>query len=210
MDDRKGATFFYHGARPLVLASSSPRRRMLLESVGAAFRVVEPDFPEVPLENPEASVMAHALFKAEEVAARIVEAGPALVIGADTLVVVDGRGLGKPSDSEDAVRMLLALSGREHRVMTGIAVAETGGRHRVSMEITEVRMRGYDEAEACAYVATGEPMDKAGAYGIQGLGGLLVEWIRGDYANVVGLPLGRLRLLLMEIEAMKPEKGEGA
>ena len=157
--------------------------------------------------EPEAAVMQHALEKAEEVASRA--AGEALVIGADTLVVLDRAPFGKPRDPEDAVRMLLALSGREHLVMTGVAVVDPRARrHRIAREITAVAMRRYDEAEARAYVATGEPLDKAGAYGIQGLGGLLVAGIRGDYANVVGLPLGLVRRLLQEIERDAPPAAE--
>lgn len=192
--------FFYRGARPLVLASASPRRRALLDSVRAAVRIVEPRVVEsAPHLDPEAEVVNRALAKAEEVAGRL--EGEALVIGADTLVVLDGAPFGKPSDPEHAVRILVALSGREHLVMTGVAVVDARHRtHRISRETTAVRMRRYDEAEARAYVATGEPLDKAGAYGIQGLGGLLVEGIRGDYANVVGLPLGLLRRLLLASE----------
>jgi len=197
----------YRGSRPLVLASASPRRRALLEGLGIAFRSVEPGVEESTGGGPAGEVaVALALAKAREVARRLgavsaPEADPRsapLVIGADTLVVLDGTSLGKPRDGAEALRMLLRLSGREHEVITGIAVVDSlSGREAAAREVTVVRMRAFDEAEARAYVATGEPRDKAGAYGIQGHGGLLVEGIRGDYYNVVGLPLAGLRSLLL-------------
>jgi septum formation protein len=190
-----------------VLASASPRRRALLDGLGIAFRSVEPGVEERAGGAPAGEVaVALALAKAREVARRLRAAfapegdpSPApLVIGADTLVVLDGTSLGKPRDGVEAVRMLLLLSGRDHEVITGIAVVDSlSGREASAREMTVVRMRAFDEAEARAYVATGEPLDKAGAYGIQGYGGLLVEGIRGDYYNVVGLPLARLRSLLL-------------
>jgi len=130
-----------------------------------------------------------ARAKAAAVAA---ERPDALVIGCDTIVVVDGEVLGKPRDREDAVRMLLRLQGREHRVESGIAVAAPGGRLESSVEGVRVRFRPFDRRMAEDYVATGEPMDKAGGYGIQGLGSVLVDGIEGDFFAVMGLPIARM------------------
>lgn len=178
------------GGVPLVLASASPRRRVLLGELGLEFSV-EPvdidesaDLPERP--EDQARVLA-------ERKARIGAAGRSegLVIAADTVVVLDGRVYGKPVSGNEAARMLTELSGREHTVLTGVAVADaaTGG-VRSSVTATRVRFHTLGKDEVRRYVATGEPMDKAGAYAIQGRGSLLVAGIRGDYTNVVGLPLG--------------------
>jgi septum formation protein len=135
-----------------------------------------------------------ARAKAEDVAARV-ERG--LILGADTIVVCEGFRFGKPRDGAEAQDMLLRLAGRTHQVITGVAVVEAGtGRAEVDAATTAVRLRAFDTAEAAAYVATGEPLDKAGAYAIQGRGALLVEGIEGDYSNVVGLPLPTLVMLL--------------
>ena len=126
-------------------------------------------------------------------------AGPAVVLGADTEVVLDGRLLGKPRDAAGAVRMLRDLRGREHLVITGLAIVETGmpgGEPETASVTTRVRMADYADAEIEAYVATGEPLDKAGAYGVQGLGGRLVAAVDGCFTNVVGLPLTTTRALL--------------
>ena len=121
----------------------------------------------------------------------------ALVLGADTIVVIDGRALGKPADADDARTMLRALRGRTHEVMTGIAVLDAAsGRHAAETVISRVTMAAYTERDIEAYVATGEPLDKAGAYAIQGLGGDLINGLIGSYSNVVGLPLGETRRLL--------------
>ena len=141
-----------------------------------------------------------ALAKARAVAAGLGRA-PAVVLGADTEVVLDGRLLGKPRDADDAARMLRELRGREHLVITGLAVVELGAADAALSEETtsvtsRVRMADYDEAAIRAYVATGEPLDKAGAYAVQGLGGQLVEEVSGCFTNVVGLPLTTTRALL--------------
>ncbi len=178
----------------VVLASASPRRRELLEQIGLSFTVrPAASEPAVCGLSPEQTVCAVALAKAEDVAA---SASPEeLILGADTLVYLDGAPMGKPSDSSQAISMLRRLSGREHAVYTGIALVG-GGRKLVRFEKTVVRFRQLTEEAILRYVDTGEPLDKAGAYGIQGKGCLLVEGIRGDYNNVVGLPLGLLRDML--------------
>ena len=178
----------------VVLASASPRRRELLEQIGLSFAVRPAAAePTVIGLSPDQTVCAVALAKAEDVAA---SASPEeLILGADTLVYLDGEPLGKPSCREEAVSMLRRLSGREHDVYTGIALVGAG-RKMVRFERTAVRFRPLTEELIRRYVDTGEPLDKAGAYGIQGKGCLLVESICGDYNNVVGLPLGLLRDML--------------
>ncbi len=190
----------------IVLASASPRRRELLGGLGLAFEVVPSEAPEPGSDsvNP-AEAPAHALTlargKAEDVASRLKGAattsdGRVLVVAADTLVVLPDRVLGKPSSDDEAAAMLEALSGREHRVVTAVVVTEpaTGQAHGATEE-TRVFFRPLDAKSIRAYVATGEPADKAGAYAVQGVGSLLVERIEGDYFNVVGLPLGCLARL---------------
>jgi len=184
----------------IILASASPRRAALLAQIGFPFRVHPSALNEAggPVhlgdKAPEALACRLARAKAEEVAARV---GRGLVIGADTSVVCDGIAYGKPRDAEEAQAVLLRLAGRTHQVITGVAVVEAEtGRAEVAVAVTQVRMRAFDAAEAAAYVATGEPLDKAGAYAIQGYGALLVEGIEGDYSNVVGLPLIMLATLL--------------
>lgn len=182
----------------LILASQSPRREALLRQVGLDFEVVPSDLEEeLPAGMPPAEVAALlALDKARAVASARTEG---LVIGADTVVVVDGRILGKPAGPEEARGMLRLLSGREHQVTTGIAVVDAAsGRSRSGSVTTAVRFAPLGEEIIDRYVATGEPMDKAGAYGIQGFGALLIAGIEGDYNNVVGLPLRRLAELLGE------------
>jgi septum formation protein len=184
----------------IILASASPRRADLLAQIDFPFRVhpsiLNEEGGSVHLggEASEALACRLARAKAEEVAARV---GRGLVIGADTTVVCDGIAYGKPRDAEEAQAILLRLAGRTHQVITGVAVVEAEtGRAEVAVAVTQVRMRAFDAAEAAAYVATGEPLDKAGAYAIQGRGALLVEGIEGDYSNVVGLPLPVLAMLL--------------
>lgn len=185
------------GAR-LVLASASPRRHQLLEQLGLRFDVdaAHVDESAQPGEAPVAQAERLAREKALAVAARHADA---FVIGSDTVVIIDGEGLGKPGDEEDAVRMLLRLQGREHTVATGVAVAWDGARVTSAVEQVRVRFGPFDEAFARAYVATGEALDKAGAYGIQGHGAALVEGIDGDFFAVMGLPLVRLLRLLQSI-----------
>jgi nucleoside triphosphate pyrophosphatase len=145
---------------------------------------------------PEQQARRLALDKARAVAARV---AAGVVLGADTIVVVDGEALGKPADAADARRMLRALRGREHEVITGLAVVEAfSGRSETAAVVSRVRMADYDEAAIDAYVATGEPFDKAGAYAIQGHGGALVAGLQGSFTNVVGLPLEETARLLAE------------
>jgi septum formation protein len=179
-------------AVPIVLASSSPRRRQLLALLGLSPEVV-PSNSDETWRNGEAPA-AHAERLAREKAAAVARRGAA-VIGADTIVVIGGEILGKPRDEAEAQAMLRRLSGREHEVYTAVAVAH-GGRVASGVARTVVRFRALDRATIAAYVATGEPMDKAGAYGIQGYGAVLVERIDGDYFTVMGLGLGLLVELL--------------
>lgn len=179
----------------LILASASPRREELLRQVGCEFTVITSEIEEdndrgLP---PVELAVAHALAKARDVAARV--ATDAVVVGADTIVVLDDRVYGKPRDIADARRMLTELAGREHRVITGVA-AVRGGEAWTDFAVTAVRFRDYESSEIERYLAGGEPLGKAGAYAIQGAGALLVAGITGCYANVVGLPLVTLDELL--------------
>lgn len=182
---------------PVILASASPRRARLLEQIGLDFEVEPAAVDETP--GPEETATEHverlAREKAEAVAARHTAA---VVIGGDTVVVLDDELLGKPADPEAAADMLLRLQGREHRVESGVAVA-AGGRTVSAVVGADVRFRAFGRGVAEAYVATGEPLDKAGAYGIQGRGAVLVESIRGDYFTIMGLPVARLVGLLAEV-----------
>lgn len=181
----------------IVLASQSPRRKELLGRMGLEFVTQASKIDESAFDGLEARELVATLSreKAQWIARQL--DGETLVIGADTVVVRDGTALGKPKDAEDAVAMLLSLSGRDHQVCTGVTVCR-GDRVLTQVEETQVTFRELTEAEVRQYVSTGEPMDKAGAYGIQGLGGLLVEGIRGDYSNVVGLPMCRLGQMLKD------------
>jgi septum formation protein len=169
----------------LVLASGSPRRRELLAGLGMAFTVRAADVDETPHpgEAPAACVRRLALAKAT---AR--SEADELVLGADTVVVLDGQLLGKPRDPADARRMLASIAGREHTVLTGVTVHAQGGQE-TTVEASRVRMARMSPREIDWYVATGEPLDKAGSYAVQGVGALFVEAIYGNYTNVVGLPL---------------------
>jgi len=176
----------------IILASASPRRRRLLKQIGFTFRVIPShvDEDDADHHDPLANVQAIALRKARSVAAGI-ENG--IVIGADTQVLVDGEILGKPENKADAARMLTMLSGREHRVITGVALIDTQTNSEETWcETTLVTFRKLPEDEIADYVRTGEPMGKAGAYGIQGRAAAFVERIEGCYFNVVGLPLAKL------------------
>ena len=179
----------------LVLASGSPRRRQLLDMLGIPFRVVPPDTDETrqASELPETYVTRLAREKAQSVAAR--EPG-SVVLAADTTVVLRGEVFGKPQTPAEAGEMLHRLQGRSHQVMTAVAVA-SDGRVEHALDVTDVVLRRLAEQEIAAYVATGEPLDKAGAYAIQGKGAALVEGIRGDFFSVMGLPL-RLALQLLQ------------
>ncbi|MFI5369953.1 MAG: Maf family protein [Candidatus Eisenbacteria bacterium] len=187
---------FWCGGTPLVLASASPRRVALLRQAGAVFTVVDPGPDRVwpGSAEPRHGVRALALDKARRVAARRPDA---TVIGADTVVVLRGERLGKPAGADEAMAMLRRLHGRRHEVWTGIAVIHAGETRTASEGVT-VHVARMSEEDLAGYVATGESLDKAGAYGIQGRFGVFVRRIEGDYTAVVGLPLARLRTLLSE------------
>lgn len=182
----------------VILASASPRRRELLSLIFSEFEVIPSGFDEslVPGDlRPPDHVLYSATMKARDVAAHYPES---LIIGADTIVVVDDTILGKPADTGDAARMLQMLSGRTHQVYTGVAVILNGVEH-AAVECTDVTFRELSDEVISRYVASGEPMDKAGAYAIQGKGTVLICSISGCYPNVVGLPLYRLSRLLEEL-----------
>jgi septum formation protein len=187
------------GVPPLVLASGSPRRAELLRQIGIAFEVRLPAEPvdETPrdAEVPADYVLRLAVEKAAAVARGLPER---VVLAADTTVVLDGRILGKPADRAEAVAMLLALQGRAHEVLTGIAVQRADA-VRSALSRTLVRFRAIERAEAEAYWETGEGADKAGGYGIQGIGAIFAETLQGSYSNVVGLPLAETERLLREL-----------
>ena len=184
----------------LVLASSSPRRRRLLRELGVAFSVREPQVDERPLpgELPGPHVRRLALAKARAVARGLGPGcGARWVLGADTVVVLDGRILGKPRDAHDAARMLARLSGRAHEVLTGVALLPAaGGRARTAVVRSRVEMKPFGVSTIRRYVAGGEPLDKAGSYAVQGQGRHLVARVSGSLTNVIGLPLERLGRLL--------------
>lgn len=183
---------------PLILASGSPRRAQLLRMLGIPFEILTHPVSEDPLpgERPAPHVERLARAKAEVVSR--LHPG-ALVLGGDTVVVSQGRILGKPRDPGHAVGMLMDLSGRPHEVISGLALLQGGVPRASGTRATTVFFRPFDEQTARDYVATGEPMDKAGAYGIQGLGSALVERIEGDHSTVVGLPVPLLIDLLEEV-----------
>jgi nucleoside triphosphate pyrophosphatase len=183
----------------LILASRSPRRRELLAQAGYIFEVDPSCVAELRKPGEDAIRFATRLAreKAEEVFARRQPSVEAMmVLGADTLVVCDGEAMGKPADAAEARRMLLQLSGRTHHVVTGVAVAWAPGSTEVAAELTQVTMRTLPPQEVSDYVASGEPMDKAGAYAIQGYAGRWIPRISGCYFNVVGLPLALVTSLL--------------
>jgi septum formation protein len=191
----------------LVLASSSPRRREILTRLGLEHRVVCPQVDETRLSGETVEVFPRRVAheKARDGAARLGPevAATAWVIGADTVVVRDGEPLGKPEDAGEAYQMLASLSGRDHLVLTGWAILGPDGSERGGVESTMVRFKELHPAEIDAYVASGEPLDKAGAYGIQGLGCFLVERIEGNYENVVGLPACPLIRALLDLGAIE-------
>ena len=184
---------------PLILASASPRRSELLRNAGIAFTVEPAHVPEQPApgETPLDYAQRMARTKARTVFARHPESA---VLGADTVVVVDQHLLEKPADKRDAARMLALLSGRTHHVITGICLVADGF-EQTEAEVTQVTFSILSDAEIADYVATGEPMDKAGAYAIQGIASRWVEHIEGCYFNVVGLPVPRVYRILRAAEA---------
>lgn len=182
--------------RNIVLASSSPRRKQLLEQIGVDFIVDPSTIDEVIPEgvSPSQLVQILALQKARDVAAGYSEG---LIVGADTIVVVDGAVLGKPKDNQDAFAMLSSLQGKEHQVYTGIALINSSNNvFDTGYECTKVYFNSMTEDEINGYIASGETAGKAGAYGIQGLGSIFINRIEGCYFNVVGLPLSRLYIML--------------
>ena len=192
----------------IVLASASPRRQELLRNAGIPFEVQPADVDESPMAGEPAQKCAERL--AREKALKVWRNRPQeIVLGADTVVVVDDVILGKPTDVEDAVRMLRLLSGRQHQVITGVCLVRSAGRGtqqdeweaataeiRTAAETTVVTMSAFSEDEIREYVATGEPRDKAGAYAIQGIASRWIPRIEGDYSNVVGLPIALVYRML--------------
>lgn len=181
----------------IILASQSPRRRQLLGQIGIEhFDILVPEADESydPALPPEEIVCSICRKKADAARALACD-GDAVIIAADTMVFLDGLRLGKPRSQEEAFSMLSALSGRTHHVCTGVTVCQ-GGRMETRPETTDVIFRPLTEAEIRAYIRTGDPMDKAGAYGVQGMAALFVSGIRGDYFNVMGLPLHLLGRML--------------
>ena len=176
--------------KKLYLASGSPRRRELLTQIGIPFTAINADIDETPLANefPATYVERLARSKAEAGRRTVVCSGPFCVLGADTAVVLDGKILGKPVDEADACAMLMMLSSKEHEVLTAIAVLD-GQRCESRVVRSRVRFRSISREEAAAYWASGEPRDKAGGYGIQGLGAVFVAGLNGSYSAVVGLPV---------------------
>jgi septum formation protein len=187
----------------IILASNSPRRAEILRDAGIAFAIRAPDVDEVTLPGETAKAMVARLAeeKARTAAAQMEgEARDCIVVGADTAVELDGEILGKPRDAAHAREMLAKLSGRTHHVLTGIFLLQLpGGATRAAVEISAATFARLNEAEIDAYVGSGEPMDKAGAYAIQGFAGRFIPRIEGCYFNVVGLPLATLYALLQEL-----------
>ncbi|NTU99447.1 septum formation inhibitor Maf [Candidatus Falkowbacteria bacterium] len=178
--------------RRIILASRSPRRKALLEQVGLDFEVRESEYEEdmQALEDPIELVKFLALKKAEDVAKHYDDA---IVIGADTFVVYDNKFIGKPKDAVDAQRILKMLSGQENTIVTGFAVIDTvSGKVVNSCDKATIKIRKLSDEDIDSYIATGEPLDKAGAFGIQGVGAVIVERVDGDYHNIMGLPLSKL------------------
>lgn len=184
----------------LILASGSPRRRELLDKFGINYEILPAQGEESapPELTPGERVKALAVQKAEEVAQRLNDPA-AVILAADTLVELDGEVLGKPGTADRAQVMLRALSGREHRVWSGVCIREDE-KVLAESECTSVHFRALTDAEIHAYIATGEPLDKAGAYGYQGLASLFVERIEGDFFNVMGLPVCRMGQMLREFD----------
>ena len=186
----------------LILASGSPRRAQILRDAGIAFETLAVQADESSRNGESAVVRVERLALAKARAAAAGVTGQALVLGADTEVVLDGEVFGKPTSREDATRMLWRLAGRTHEVMTGIALLRVpGAEARVEHEITRVTFAPMSDAEIAGYVATEEHFDKTGGYAIQGRGGCFVTRVEGCYFNIVGLPLARLYLMLREMGA---------
>lgn len=196
--------------KKIILASGSPRRKMLLEQLGLKFEVVPADYIETMKSGmtPEEIARYLSLRKAQAVAKNYPDA---VVIAADTFGVISGKIIGKPHNDAEAARILRTLSSRSHRVITGFTVMEAAADKAVSRSsVTTVHFRELSDQEIDAYIHTGEPLDKAGAYGIQGLGAVLVDRIEGDYYNVIGLPLSPLAEVLksFDIDVLKNTASE--
>jgi septum formation protein len=185
--------------RKLILASSSPRRKEILEKEGIGFKIKFPSDIDEEISNsdPVEHVLTLSRKKAESVSG---QTGEGIILGADTVVVLDGEILGKPKNPKEARSMLKKLSGRTHKVYTGITLlSKYNGKTVSDYDCTEVKFNRLEDEKIAAYIHTGEPMDKAGAYGIQGMGSFLVESINGNLDNVIGLPTGKLREMLNRV-----------
>jgi len=194
----------YRNVEPIILASGSPRRKDYLEQMGLTFTVRTASVDEQPLkgEDPEEFVLRMARVKAAEISCQFPDAW---VISGDTIVCLGRRILGKPADRREAARLLLELSGREHSVKTGFCLVHGSRKVMVARSVTTmVRFAQLSRSIVQSYVATGESLDKAGAYGIQGRGACLVQSIEGSYSNVVGLPLYELMEVLQENGVVEP------
>jgi septum formation protein len=189
----------------LILASASPRRQELLRNAGIPFRLHPADIDETPLPGEPARACAERLAREKALAVHRLHPSD-FVLGADTIVVVDEIILGKPRDENDASRMLHMLSGRTHQVITGVCLAAPSAVHISGSETTLVAMSPISDEEIRAYIATSEPMDKAGAYAIQGIASRWIPRIEGDYSNVVGLPIARVYSLLRTSGGILTEK----
>lgn len=184
----------------IILASGSPQRRQLMELAGITCEIMESGADEAASGTSHSQACEIAMRKAQAVKERV--QGDAFIIAADTLVVIDGRILGKPKDAAEAFDMLNALQGRKHTVITGVALIKKIGKAEQDInfaDTTDVYFRSLNQSEIKSYIATDEPFNKAGAYGIQGQGALLVERIEGDFYTVVGLPLSRLYTALLDM-----------
>ena len=200
MKKNPGEWFVFTQKCPLILASGSPRRKEILDTMGLEFSVDISDAVESFAGTPEEMVLELSRRKAQAVASR--HSG-AIILAADTLVYGD-EVLGKPHSAEEAKRMLAGLSGRWHSVYTGVTMIDTrSGKTLSRADVTRVHFVALTAQDIDAYVATGEPLDKAGAYGIQGRGGMFIDRIEGSYSNVVGLPMALVRSMLLELE--KPQ-----
>lgn len=180
----------------IILASASPRRKEILENTNTKFEIIKSEIDEVILENelPSQVVMRLAFEKSIDIALKHPDS---LVIGADTVVVLNNNILGKPKDSSDAFNMIKQLSGKTHQVITGISLINLNANQKISdYVVSNVKFKNLSEEDIKDYIQTNESLDKAGAYGIQGFGAMLVEEIQGDYFNIVGLPISRLSDLL--------------
>ena len=177
----------------LILASASPRRRELLALTGLPFTVDAPDVDESCTLPPREAVMELSRRKAQAAAA--LHPG-CIILAADTLVSVDETALGKPRDEADAFRMLRALSGRWHQVYTGVTVVDANGNAHSAVDGTDVRFEAMSDEAIRRYISTGEPMDKAGSYAVQGIAGLWISELRGSHTNVIGLPMALVRRML--------------